>query len=322
MDGPRSLIWDQSENRLHAQKGLSPRSSGVDDDRRSSTSATRTPCGAAMSPPSGDGRTRPHRRLRRGDLPGPRPAAAHISRAGVLVKVGRFDEALAGYERALRLAPRDVAALGGRAEALARPAAGGRGRRVRLPRRHPRGGRPDGRGLRHRPARPRAGRIEGPPPPHRGPQSSSMLAADGRGGPAGRALKALEALAPPPRDGAARAPATGRRGREAPAMAADRRAHGRRSRPSEAPPERRPGRHCRRAAASNEEALDLGDLAAATAVPRGGPPAQRVARASAGCGGPDAGRRGGGHDRRPAPVVLSTCSPPWPLAADTAPAAT
>jgi ornithine carbamoyltransferase len=22
MDGPRSLIWDQSENRLHAQKGL------------------------------------------------------------------------------------------------------------------------------------------------------------------------------------------------------------------------------------------------------------------------------------------------------------
>jgi len=38
----------------------------------------------------------------------------------VLVKVGRFHEALAGYERALRLAPRDPAALGGRAESLAR----------------------------------------------------------------------------------------------------------------------------------------------------------------------------------------------------------
>jgi tetratricopeptide (TPR) repeat protein len=53
------------------------------------------------------------------DLAPDRPLA-HVSRAGVLLKVGRFDEALAGYELALRLAPHDTAALGGRAEALAR----------------------------------------------------------------------------------------------------------------------------------------------------------------------------------------------------------
>lgn len=53
------------------------------------------------------------------DLAPDRPLA-HVSRAGVLVKLGRFEEALTGYELALRLAPRDTAALGGRAEALAK----------------------------------------------------------------------------------------------------------------------------------------------------------------------------------------------------------
>ncbi len=45
---------------------------------------------------------------------------AHVSRAGILVRLGRLDEALTGYEVALKLAPRDAGALGGRAEALAR----------------------------------------------------------------------------------------------------------------------------------------------------------------------------------------------------------
>ena len=111
---------------------------------------------------------------------------AHISRAGVLAKVGRFDDALAGYERALRLAPREVAALGGRAEALARL-----GRRTEAaeafdsPGRRPRGGRPDGGGLRYRPERPRAGRVEGPPPPHRGPHDQAQRGGRRPGGRAG-----------------------------------------------------------------------------------------------------------------------------------------
>ena len=60
MDGPRSIIWDQSENRLHVQKALlvevlgdgQPQAERGRDRRRTptrSTSATRTPSGAATS---------------------------------------------------------------------------------------------------------------------------------------------------------------------------------------------------------------------------------------------------------------------------------
>ena len=75
MDGPRSIIWDQSENRLHVQKALlvevlarhdarhasgrpkgrggdaprTPRRARQRRDRRRCTSATRTPSGAATS---------------------------------------------------------------------------------------------------------------------------------------------------------------------------------------------------------------------------------------------------------------------------------
>jgi tetratricopeptide (TPR) repeat protein len=45
---------------------------------------------------------------------------AHVSRAGVLMRLGRVDEALTGYEVALKLAARDAGALNGRAEALAK----------------------------------------------------------------------------------------------------------------------------------------------------------------------------------------------------------
>ncbi|HEY6058431.1 MAG TPA: tetratricopeptide repeat protein, partial [Candidatus Limnocylindrales bacterium] len=44
----------------------------------------------------------------------------HTSLGGVLVRLGRIDEALASYEAALERAPRDESALHGRAEALAR----------------------------------------------------------------------------------------------------------------------------------------------------------------------------------------------------------
>ena len=141
MDGPRSIIWDQSENRLHVQKALlveilasmsgqdalpAPgREPAAAGPRPRSTSATRTPCGGATWPRSGAGTRRRSGRYAEAAAIAPDRALPHVSIGGLLAKLDRADEALAAYRRALAIAPRDETALRGVAEVEA-----GRGRRT------------------------------------------------------------------------------------------------------------------------------------------------------------------------------------------------
>jgi len=47
-------------------------------------------------------------------------ADSHANRGNTLMELGRFDDALATYDRAVALAPNDVSGLYGRANALAK----------------------------------------------------------------------------------------------------------------------------------------------------------------------------------------------------------
>ena len=162
MDGPRSLIWEQSENRLHVQKALLV---GLLD-------GTRRRMSEELYERYKDALRRGHVAAVRGRLDvaeaAYREAAADRARSAAAPRrprrrprpPGRTDEALAAYAAALDRAPTDEAALRGRADVLA---AAGRPRRgSRHPRpagRDPRTRRPPGRRLRRRPTRARACRV-------------------------------------------------------------------------------------------------------------------------------------------------------------------
>ena len=120
MDGPRSLIWDQSENRLHVQKALLVEVLGRGGGM--SESALRAVQGGAPA--------RPRRALRGRSTPPRRPTARrpgsrrtgpcrYVGLGGVLARLGRTDDALAAYAAALDRAPDDEVALRGRADVLA-----------------------------------------------------------------------------------------------------------------------------------------------------------------------------------------------------------
>ena len=206
MDGPQSLIWEQSENRLHAQKGLLVEILGPADMteilyerykdalRRGHVAALRGETDEALAAYAEAISLAPDRPL------------AHISRAGVLVKVGRLDEALAAMNARCGLAPREAGALLGRAEVLARL-----GRRTdaadafdALSEVQEAAGR-TGRRVRHRTARARAGRVEEPPAARRGAHPDPLHGGRRRDGGAGARERAAGAR----RDGAGTAPSAG-----------------------------------------------------------------------------------------------------------------
>ena len=154
LDGPRSLILDQAENRLHVQKAFLAASLGDRMNDRSSLRALqggppgrprRGRCAVATTRPSP-----PMAKPRRSPPTAPLP---HASMGRVLLRLGRLDEALTAFGAALGLAPRDEAALGGRAEALVaagRPAEAAGALDLLAEVQDVRG--PPARGLRHAPA--------------------------------------------------------------------------------------------------------------------------------------------------------------------------
>ena len=168
------LILDQSENRLHVQKALLVEVLGAASKRpsrrsrhcrrtRPSTSATRTPSGAATSRRSAAASTRRSPPTARPPSIAPDRALPHAAIGGdPRQRMGRPADALAAYDAALGAAPRDEAALRGRAEALAQL-----GRRTeaaddaRSPGRSPGGGPAACPTPATRPAGARARRVEG-----------------------------------------------------------------------------------------------------------------------------------------------------------------
>ena len=129
MDGPRSVIWDQSENRLHVQKALLVEVLGgwrraAGDRERRCTSATRTRSGAATSPPLRgrlDAAIDAYGEAARSPRTGPcrmRASAGSSSGSGGCPRRSPPTTA------ALELAPRDEGALRGPAERRWRPSGG------------------------------------------------------------------------------------------------------------------------------------------------------------------------------------------------------
>ena len=121
MDGPRSLIFDQSENRLHVQKALLVEFLGrggrgmTDAFERYKDALRRGHVGRACAAAS----TRPSPPTSEAGAIAPDRAMPQSSLGGVLARMGRTAQALAAYDAALRRAPDDEAALRGRAELLA-----------------------------------------------------------------------------------------------------------------------------------------------------------------------------------------------------------
>ena len=131
MDGPRSLIWDQSENRLHVQKALA-RGAARRRRRRHERIALRGLQGRAAPRPCrrrcAAGSTSPLAAYREASRIAPDRALPYVGLGGVLARLGAVDEALAAYRAALDRAPDDEGALRGRADAAGR-------RRAAAPRR-------------------------------------------------------------------------------------------------------------------------------------------------------------------------------------------
>ena len=187
MDGPRSVIFDQSENRLHAQKALlveaSARLTGG-TARRERRRLRAVQGRAAPRPrgrrarPAGRGAGRPTGRR----ATGARPCVAVHEHGPGAARAGRGPDALAAFDAALARAPRDEAGTP-RARRRARPA---RPRertppRPRRPVRHP-GTAPAG--WRTRPSDPASARsrgAEGPSPATwPGPHASLRLSSSRR----------------------------------------------------------------------------------------------------------------------------------------------
>ena len=121
MDGPRSLIWEQSENRLHVQKALLVEVLGETGERMSEV----------LYEQYKDALRRGHVAALRGRLDvaaaayreaariAPDRALPYVGLGGVLTRLGKSDEALAAYATALERAPTDEGAMHGRADVLA-----------------------------------------------------------------------------------------------------------------------------------------------------------------------------------------------------------
>ena len=136
MDGPRSLIFDQSENRLHVQKALlvellGGRGRAVSDAlyERYKDALRR-----ATSPPSAVGTTRRSTRTARRPRIAPDRALPHAGIGGILRELGKTTEALRRVRRGARARPGDEAALRGRADVLADRRATASARRTTLDR--------------------------------------------------------------------------------------------------------------------------------------------------------------------------------------------